>query len=716
MNLLRKLLATKSATPILSIWLAFIIIGFFSSRDLNQHLTTSLSVPGSQSEKANLLLAQEFNENTEGTFTIIYKYGTATSQQIAQFEKSIERAISVIPNAQVSSQKALVGTLYASVTTSYSLLEAAKFTEDLRQSLKKNGLSGAQVTGPPAIESDVSPVLANDLHRGQALAIVLALLLLLLMLGSTWAIFIPLLFALSTVSLSLCLINILSRHFVMVLYIPNIVELIGLGLAIDYSLLMLHRYRRELTNCDDPKFALHKTMQTAGRTVVLSGITVSLSLSTLLLVPVPFIKSLGLAGMLVPLISIVAALTLQPVLLAILGKRVFSDGFNGIMGTKNPLDGIWAKLTRWVISHAKAVFVITLTALLLFASFAIKLEITPSSLTAIPSTLESGKVINSLTSKIGPGVITPHEIVIDLKSKGLATVAEIDQARLNLATTISKNPKVFIVASGKESTYVDATGRYIRMYVIGKDALGEAKTRQLVQELRVLISQDNAFPKGTQIYLGGSPAQGVDLIDAIFASLPWIIFFALFITFVVLARAMRSILLAIKAIVMDLISITVALAGLVLVFKFGFGAAFLHTYQVDQIEAWVLIFMFAVLFGLSMDYELFLVSRMREAKDSGLTNHNSIIEGIANTSGVVTGAAIILVGALSGFVFGHFAGLQELGIGLAIGITIDATIIRGLLLPSAMVLLGRWNWWLPKPVAALLNTKASPLEAPEARL
>jgi RND superfamily putative drug exporter len=167
---------------------------------------------------------------------------------------------------------------------------------------------------------------------------------------------------------------------------------------------------------------------------------------------------------------------------------------------------------------------------------------------------------------------------------------------------------------------------------------------------------------------------------------------------------------------MDLVSISISYAALVAVFKYGFGSTLLGTYQLDQIEAWVLIFMFAVLFGLSMDYEIFLVSRMREAKDAGATDNGAITHGIAHTSGVVSGAAIILVGALSGFVFGHFAGLQELGIGLAVGIIIDATIIRGLLLPSSMALLGRWNWWLPQSLAGLLKVKASPLDRPEARL
>ena len=353
---------------------------------------------------------------------------------------------------------------------------------------------------------------------------------------------------------------------------------------------------------------------------------------------------------------------------------------------------------------------------MLGASLALKLEITPSSLTAIPANLESGKVISEITKKIGPGIITPNEIVIDFGSPNSEVTPEIDKARLALATSISTMPQVFMVASGKESAYVDPTGQYMRMYVIGKDAIGDQKTRILIKKIRNEISSAKGFPSGTQIYLGGSPAQGVDLIDAILGSLPWIIALVLLIAFLLLARTFRSILLPIKAILMDLISISIAFAVLVAVFKYGFASSLLGTYRLDQIEAWVLIFMFAVLFGLSMDYELFLVSRMREAKDNGATNNDAIIEGIAHTSGVVSGAAIILVGALSGFVFGHFAGLQELGIGLAVGIIIDATIIRGLLLPSSMVLLGRWNWWLPKGLASLLRTKASPLEEPEARL
>ena len=710
----RRLL--RHRTQIVAIWLLITVVGLLAAGNLNQYLTTSLNVPGSESEKASQILNTNFGENTEGTFTVVYKYTNATKEQLAGIVQAVEKASAVIPGSHIGAQKSLVGTLYTNVTTPLSLVEAAAYTTPLRQALVQQGLTGAYVTGPPAIEKDVTPVLARDLQRGQLVAVVIALLLLLLLLGSTWAIFIPLIFATASVSLALGIIYLIAQKLLMVLYVPNIVELIGLGLAIDYSLLMLHRYRRELLNNSNEVDALIRTMQTAGRTVVLSGITVSLALSTLLLVPVPFVRSLGIAGVLVPLVSVFAALTLQPVLLSLLGKRVFSDGYQGIMGKKDPLAGLWAKLSRWVIPRAQSVFAITLIALLMAASLVSKLEITPSSLTAIPANLESGAVLNDIAKKVGPGVITPHEIVIDLGAPGRANSEQINTARLALATSISTMPEVFMVASGKQAQYVDSTGQFIRMYVIGSEAIGDKKTRKLVENIRLHITSVSGFPTGAQIYLGGSPAQGVDLIDAILGSLPLIISLLLLVAFLLLARAFRSLILPIKAILMDLVSISISFASLVAIFKFGFGSTLLATYQLDQIEAWVLIFMFAVLFGLSMDYEIFLVSRMREAKDAGASNNEAITHGIAHTSGVVTGAAIILVGALSGFVFGHFAGLQELGIGLAVGIIIDATIIRGLLLPSSMVLLGRWNWWLPQGLAGLLKVKASPLERPEARL
>ena len=712
-------LVVRNRLAVVICWFVIVFVGFFARMHLDEHLTPSLAVTGSQSAKADAILTKHFDENTEGTFTVLYTFKNSTSTQIEGYKSSILTSAGVIPGSVVVQQRAMGGVLFAHISTPFSLLAAAKYTDALRQALSDNGLKGAQVTGPPAINHDVSPVLAADLQRGQIFAIVLAFLLLIVMLGRSKAVIVPLVFAAASISLTLVLVFLLAQKTVMVLYIPNIVELIGLGLAIDYSLLIVHRYRRELLN--NPHIngdsAIALTMATAGRAVLISGICVSIALATLLLVPVPFVHSLGLAGMVVPLASIVAALTLAPALLSLIGRDGDSTlGFKGLMGRKDLMDGVWAKIARFVIHRPKSVFIGSLATLAIMASSLIWLAITPSSLTAIPANLESSQALTMITERLGPGIITPHEMVIDLGGNTVATSSAVDAARIYLAGELLKNPEIAIVATENKPPFIDSSGRYLRLFVIGRHSLGVPESGKLVEYLRNINLAKSGFNKQATLYLGGAPAQGVDLIKAILAALPWIVLLALLLTYLLLARTFRSLILPLKAIALDLISIAVAFASLVLVFRFGFGSSFFGTYRLDQIEAWVLIFMFAVLFGLSMDYEIFLVSRMREARDRGATNTEAIIEGLAHTGGVVSAAAIIFVAAVSGFITGHFAGLQQLGIGLSVGILIDVTIIRGLLLPSSMVLLGRWNWWLPKWAASVLKTKASPLEIREVRL
>lgn len=687
-------------------WFAIIFLGFLAAPKLNDHLTTSLNVPGSESERAESLLAARFQENIEGTFTIFYKFKQATPTEIAGFKAKIEQASRVIPQSQVTLQRAVGGVLFASISTALPLTQAARHTEKLRSALAKEDLKGAQVTGPPAIFSDVTPVLADDLRRGQMVAVVLALILALLLLGFSRAVVVPFIFAAATISLTIAVVYLLSHRLLMVLYIPNIVELIGLGLAIDYSLLIVHRFRREIMEDSalSDEDAIIKTLETAGRTVVLSGAIVSVGLATLLLVPVPFVRSLGAAGLIVPLASVLAALTLQPALLSYLGRTgVSAKGFNGLMTRRDLSTGFVARLAEFVIRKPLPVFLTSLAVLALLASSVLWLQVTPSSLTAIPANLESSQALNMATDRAGPGVITPHQIVVDLGSKNQLLNPEVVEARARLSALLQKDKEVFVLATGEKPPYVEATGRYFRIFVIGHHDIGAKETQTLVKDIREKYIPQANFPTEAKIFVGGAPAQGTDLLNRIYGSFPWIVLLALVLAYLILLRAFRSLFLPLKAIILDLISIAVAYASLVLVFRFGFGSSLLGTYRLDQIEAWVLIFLFAVLFGLSMDYEVFIVSRMREARQRGASNNEAIVEGIVHTSGVVTAAAVILVGALSGFVGGHFAGLQQLGIGLAFGILIDATIIRGLLLPSAMVLLGRWNWWLPEPVARLAS-------------
>jgi RND superfamily putative drug exporter len=426
---------------------------------------------------------------------------------------------------------------------------------------------------------------------------------------------------------------------------------------------------------------------------MISSLTVAFGLATLLLLPIPFMRSLGIAGLLVPLASLLAALTLQPALLSYFGKYVATPNkFAGLLANRNFENNSWAKFARLSVKWPKRVFAISLTSLLLLGSGAFWLQLTPSALTALPQNLESAKALSLVTSSVGPGVITPAVIMVDFGKAGLATAESTAAARKSLTAKLSKDPEVFIVATDITANFVDSTGRYMRIFVIGRHSLGAPETHDLVDRIRSKYLINTGFPGGTKFYLGGPPAQGADLVDQITNYFPWLIGIALLLNYLLLMRAFRSIWLPLKAIALGLLSVAVAISAIVWVFRYSLGATWLGTYQIDQVEIWALLFLLVVLFGISMDYEVFLVTRMREAIDRGATNDEAIVEGLANTGGVVTAAALIFVSAVSGLIGGHFLGLQQIGIGLAVGVLIDATLIRGFLLPSSMVLLGKYNW------------------------
>jgi RND superfamily putative drug exporter len=337
------------------------------------------------------------------------------------------------------------------------------------------------------------------------------------------------------------------------------------------------------------------------------------------------------------------------------------------------------------------------------------LQLTPASLTAIPHSMSSAKAIRLATAEVGPGFLTPIEIVIDTGRLNGAESASVRTAQLRMAEATLRRPDEEIVAIGKAAPYVSASGRYERVFVITRDQFGSLEDQALVRQLRSVIIPGARFPVTAHVYVGGAASQGVDFLNDLYSNLGWLAAIIFFVTYFVLARAFRSLLLPLVAILLDLLSLAVSYGVLVAVIRFGVGSSWLGTYHVSQIEGWVPILIFAVLFGLSMDYEVFIVMRIREGVDRGLSNNDAIEQGMGSVGGVISAAALIMVGAMSGFVSGHVAGLQELGVGLGAGVVVDASIVRALILPSMLGLLGRWNWWLPNPLAAALFTAPSPL-------
>ncbi len=689
-------------------WVVVVVVGALASARLPALLTTSLDVPGSSSSAANDILVRHFGENIEGTFTVVIDHVTPGAQR-ERDARAIARAARSVPGATISQERLTFGVLYANVTTTLPLASAAARTVTLRHALYDVGLTSALVTGPPALQHDLTPILQGDLRHGEVAALVVALVLLLVVLGLSASLLVPFCVAAGTVAAALGVVYLLARHLAMVLYVPNVVELIGLGLAIDYSLLMVHRLRVE-ARTRSPDDALVATMDHAGRTVLWSGLTVALGVSALLLVPVPFVRSLGLAALAVPLAAIAAALTLQPALLSLLGGR----GLRAV-GPRGLLDpdltgGFWSRAAGAVLARPARLLGAALVVLAAFGTGTYWMHVTPASASAVPSSIPSARALALVGERLGPGVATPIEVVIDTGAAHRAGDSAQRAARLRLAEAILPDAGVALVAIGPASPYVDATGRYERIFVVARGEFGAASVQSLVRHVRAQVAAAR-FPAGTTTQLGGAPAQGVDFLDAVYGSFPLIVLLTLVLALIVLTRAFRSLTLAILAVLLDLVSVGAAYGLVVTIFRTGVGHHLLGTYQVGQVEGWVPVFIFAVLFGLSSDYEVFIVSRIREAHDAGADTTTAIREGLARTGAVVSAAALIMVGALAGLVAGRVAGLQELGVGLSLGILVDATIVRGVVLPSVMALLGERSWWLPSRLARLLRVTAPPERA-----
>src|SRR5207247_1261170 len=312
---------------------------------------------------------------------------------------------------------------------------------------------------------------------------------------------------------------------------------------------------------------------------------------------------------------------------------------------------------------------------------------------------------------VGRGSRSRTQIVVDAGGRSVRDPA-VQAAIRRMVDRLGRDPEVAYVQTGASRRFVDASGRYEQLIVAGQHEYGDEPAQKFVSRLRHTIIPSAGFPAGTRALAGGGPAQGVDFLHRSYAAFPWLVAAVLVLTYLLLLRAFRSVVLPLKAVVLNLLSVGAAYGLLVVVVRWGVGDLVAGLYTFPQIEGWIPIFLFAMLFGLSMDYEVFLVTRMRETWDEEHDNVRAVSYGLERTGLIVTAAALIMVAAFSGFVAGSIVGLQQFGFGLAVAIFVDVTVVRALLVPSLMALFGRWNWWLPEKVAGLARVQPSPLAEP----
>ena len=710
----------RNRRVVLAGWIVVLLAGGFASTKLPAILSNEFSVPGTASEQVRSALVTHFGDRSDGGFTLVFEVPKSPSVPAARLKREVQSAVgrvsAAVPGGAPATFSAATApggqaVVYGNVDSSLTLAQAKRYTPAVIRAVGHPvGVEHVYVTGAAAIQHDLDPVFNADLRHGELeIALPVALLVLLFVFGLSAAVTIPLVFAGCTIMGALGIVYGVANLAETPTYATNLVQLIGLGIAVDYSLLIVYRFREELATGKEVDEAVVATMQTAGRAVVFSGIAVALGLALLVAMPLPFIRMLGVAGFVIPVVSIVGAVTLQPALLSLYGRRGVARRHVLPRRVIDPADGAWARLARSIMKRPFAYLAVGTAVLVAAAVPAFWIQVTPGSSYGIPRDSQSVRGFDLLQRSVGPGAVSPAQVLVE--SGATSVLAAADQAAVHrLVAALRKDPEVAKVYTGLGRQFVDSSRRYEQVVVAGHHDYGFPQEQAFVKRLRDRLIPAAGFPGSARVLVGGAPGQGVDFLHQAYTSFVPLIGAVLVLTYFLLMRAFRSMLLPLKAVLLNLLSVGASYGMLVVFFRFGLGRHLFGLYQFGQVEGWIPIFLFAMLFGLSMDYEVFLVTRMRESWDQGLDNVSAVAFGLERTGRIITAAAIIMCAAFSGFVAGSIVGLQEFGLGLAVAIFVDATIVRCLLVPSMMAILDRWNWWLPPVPAKLVRVRPSPLE------
>ena len=572
--------------------------------------------------------------------------------------------------------------------------ESSSGIDDVISTVKRADGSPAfavTVTGQRTVNHDFNLLSEDDLRSGELqFGLPAALIILLLVFGTVVAGLVPLMIALPSIIVALSFVAILGHVFSLSIFTINMLTGMGLALGIDYALFVVSRFREERGRGREKLDAISASAMTANRAVLFSGTTFVIAMFGMFIVPNSIMRSLAVGAILVGIVSVVASATLLPALLGALGDRV--DRLRiPIVGRRsleaaNPEGRFWGAIVRGVLRRPVLAASLSVALLLAAASPIFGLHIGTSGPTLLPERFEARQGFEALQRNFPGATANPVEIVV---AKG-ATNPAAEQALARLETRLASDPRF---GRGEIERSPNGAVSVLSVPVRG-DPAGDAAVAA-VRHLRSTIVPAAFETTNAQIFVGGTTSENIDYFDSVIKPAPWVIAFVLALTLVFLTVVFRSVVIAGTAVVLNLLSVGAAYGLLVLVFQDGFASGLLGFNHVDTIEAWVPLFLFSVLFGLSMDYQVFLLSRIKERYDETGDTTTAVTFGVSSTARIITGAALIIVAVFAGFAAGELVMFQQMGFGVAAALLIDATIIRSVLLPATMHLLGRWNWYLP---------------------
>ena len=721
--------ATLAASAVL---LAISVVGLLAGGTLT---AGNSARSGLEAARASTLINQQLSSTQTGgsSFLLIFTSQDQSATDAA-FRSEVEAALSPIAN---DPRVTAVHTPYNAVTpaTAHSLTskdghealvrvdikstgnEASADYASLRSRVHATGLTVAG-TGQVPINRAFSTTLEGDLQRAERVSLPVALILLLIIFGSVVAASLPLGVGVVTILAGLAGTFLLTRVTDVSQYALNVVTLIGLGIAIDYSLFIVNRFRTELASGAGREDALAKTMATAGRAITFSGVTVAIGLSAMLFYQGTFLASMGAAGGIVVAAAVIYGLTFLPALLAILGPRVNRLPLPLVGRQSTAGQGLWHRLASWVMRRPVVVLAPALGFLLLLGTPFLHLRLANGDVDQLPTRLEARQGYDNLIRSFPGQDQTTFQVVVRYPAGSPLTAGRIGD-QYDLSRSIAAIPGVLRVdgiysvdpSLGRADYQRLYAGDLARLPPDVRQAMGQATGKNIVllaavsnqpassdaaRNILKAIRAETAHDGG-QILVTGQTAFDVDIINFIVNRTPMAVGFVVLVTYLVLFLLTGSLVLPLKAVVLNLLSISASFGALVWIFQDGHLSGLLG-FTPQSIDPSVPVILFAIVFGMSMDYEVLLVSRIHEEYVRTRDNRSAVAEGLERSGRLITGAAAIMVAVFLAFGLAEVELIKSIGIGLAVAVTLDATIVRALIVPAVMRLLRDYNWWAPDPL------------------
>ncbi len=687
---------------VIGFWLILLIATFSLSKHFGSNYSNSFSLPNTGSSKALSLLQTVSPAASGESDTIVWHVSSGTVNDPAVEAKinSLLQTVKSVPQvASITSPYSVYGVrqISADKTTAYATINWTTQFSNLEKQNVKNLIADVKASNSTNINIQIGGQAIEQSQqastsKSSGIGVIAAAIILFIAFGSLIAMSVPLITALVALGVSIEGIGLLSHSLSISTFSPILGSLIGLGVGVDYALFIITRYRTGLQSGLNPEEATVKALNTAGRAVLFAGLTVCVALLGLIVLRINFLTGVGISSSIVVLTTVLASITLLPALLGVYKMRVLSRKSRAKLKKDGPIVeseiviGFWAKNARFVQKHSRVVAgVATVVMFVLIIPF-FSLRLGSSDAGNDPASSTTRKAYDMLASGFGAGFNGPLQLV------GVVSTPADKEAFNNLAATVKTVPGVAQVALVPLSSQTKVG----IINVVPTTSPESKATSQLIDNLRKNVVPNTEKGTSLNVYVGGITAIFNDFATVISSKLPLFIGVIIGLGFLILMVAFRSLLVPLTAAVMNLLAAGAAFGVVVSIFQWGWFSSILHTGGAGPVEAFLPVIMLAILFGLSMDYQVFLVSRMHEEWIHTKDNHKAVRIGQAETGRVITAAATIMILVFLSFILEGQRVIAEFGIGLASAVFIDAFVLRNFLVPSVMHLFGKANWWLPK--------------------